>query len=108
MSLFDTFLGGSPSDVAEDVEYELAVFDHIQHRHSTKSKGNGSTTEGLDMEVVVANTKEAMRDQFNGMHAKLLSELKEHKEAHTKITAKHELLQKNHKHLTQRARAAGI
>jgi hypothetical protein len=84
-----------------------AVFDHIQHLHSKKSKGN-STTEGLDMEVVVANTKEAMRDKFNGMHAKLLSELKQHKEAHTKITAKHELLQRNHKHLTQRARAAGI
>ena len=81
--------GGSPLDVAEDVEYELAVFDRVLKEMSSESK----STEINEMQA---------------KHAALLLELNQNKAAQAKMAAKHELLLRNHKHLTQKARAAGI
>ena len=81
--------GGSPLDVAEDVEYELAVFDRVIKEMYSES----NSTEINEMQA---------------KHAALLLELNQNKVAQAKMAAKHELLQRNHKHLTQKARAAGI
>jgi len=75
--------GGSPLNVGEDVEYEQHVLDRVLiSLHLSSSPLNNSAVDGVVHEAA----------------------LKQHR----LLAAKHELLQRNHKHLTKRAKAAGI
>jgi hypothetical protein len=85
-------VGGSPSHVGEDVEYEDKVFDRVI-ASVRGHDGNGGGVADSGMESLLETTAQ---------------ELEQKNKSYTLLAQKHELLQHNYKALTQRARANGI